>query len=159
MASARPTTSGPAPVRRVAIERATAGDLPAVEALLTSAGLPLDGLANAFATGVVARDGERLIGCAAVELYGDAALVRSVAVEPDARGRGVGAALVSAVEELAREAGARQAYLLTETAETWFPRFGYVPVPRSEAEPAIGASIEFRVACTQTCATFRRSLD
>lgn len=151
--------TGEAQARHVTIERATAGDLPAVEALLASAGLPLDGLAEAFATGVVARDERRLIGCAAVELYGEAALVRSVAVEPDVRGQGVGAALVSAVEGLARKAGAHQAYLLTETAEAWFPRFGYVPIPRSEAEPAIGASIEFRVACTQTCATFRRPLD
>lgn len=159
MASAGRAWAERASTDRVTIKRATAGDLPAVEALLASAGLPLDGLAEAFGTGVVARDAERLIGCAAVELYDDAALVRSVAVEPDVRGQGVGAALVSAVEALAREAGARQAYLLTETAETWFPRFGYVPVPRSEAEPAIGASLEFRVACTQTCATFRRSLD
>ena len=151
--------SGDAPTSSVAIERATAGDLPAVEALLVSAGLPLDGVAEAFATGVVAHDDGRLIGCAAVELHGDAALVRSVAVEPAARGLGIGAALVTAVEDLARGAGAHEAYLLTETAEAWFPRFGYVPIPRSEAEPAIGASVEVQVACTQTCATFRRSLD
>jgi amino-acid N-acetyltransferase len=141
------------------IDRAMAGDLPAIEALLGSAGLPLDGVAEAFATGVVACADERLIGCAAMELHGDAALVRSVAVEPAARGLGIGAALVTAVEDLARAAGAHEAYLLTETAEAWFPRFGYVPIPRSDAEPAIGASVEFQVACTQSCATFRRSLD
>ena len=99
------------------------------------------------------------MGCAAVELYGPAALVRSVAVDPGARGHGIGSALVAAVEGLARDAGAHEAYLLTETAEGWFPRFGYAPIARAEAEPAIGTSVEFTVACTQTCATFRRSLD
>lgn len=140
------------------IERAMAGDLPAVEALLRSAGLPLDGVAEAFANGVVARDGGRVVGCAAVELHGRAALVRSVAVDPGARGRGLGATLVAAAEGIARTAGAREAYLLTATAEGWFARLGYVSIPRSEAEPAIGASIEFQVACTRSCATFRRSL-
>ncbi len=140
------------------IERATADDLPAVEALLGTVGLPLDGIAGAFGSGVVARDGGRVVGCAAVELYGPAALVRSVAVDPDARDSGLGSALVAAVEALARDAGAHDAYLLTETAESWFPRFGYERVPRAEAEPAIGRSVEFTSACTETCATFRRSL-
>jgi amino-acid N-acetyltransferase len=140
------------------IERATARDLPAVEALLGAAGLPLDGIAEAFESGVVARDEGRVVGCAAIEPYGAAALVRSVAVDPVARGHGLGTALVAAVEALARDAGAHEAYLLTETAEGWFPRFGYLPIARAEAEPAIGRSVEFTAACTPTCATFRRSL-
>ena len=141
------------------IERATAGDLPAVAALLGSAGLPLDGVAEAFASGVVAREAGRIVGCAAVELHGQAALIRSVAVVPAERGHGLGSALVAAVEGLARDSGALDAYLLTETAEAWFPRFGYASIPRVDAEPAIGASIEFTAACTETCATFHRSLD
>jgi amino-acid N-acetyltransferase len=140
------------------IERATAGDLPAVEALLGSAGLPLDGVADAFRSGVVARDGGRIVGCAAVELYGDAALVRSVAVDAARRGQGLGARLVAGVEALARDGGAREAYLLTETAEDWFPRFGYAAISRADAEPAIGTSVEFTAACTETCSAFRRSL-
>ena len=140
------------------IERATAGDLPAVEALLGSAGLPLDGVADAFRSGVVARDGGRIVGCAAVELYGDAALVRSVAVDAARRGQGLGARLIAGVEALARDGGAREAYLLTETAEGWFPRFGYAAISRVDAEPAIGASVEFTSACTETCSAFRRSL-
>ena len=140
------------------IERATAGDLPAVEVLLGSAGLPLDGVADAFRSGVVARDGGRIVGCAAVELYGDAALVRSVAVDAGRRGQGLGRELVASVEALARDAGAREAYLLTETAEGWFPRFGYASISRADAAPAIGASVEFTTACTETCSAFRRSL-
>ncbi len=140
------------------IERATAEDLPAVEALLGAAGLPLDGVADAFRSGVVARDGGRIVGCAAVELYGGAALVRSVAVDEARRGQGLGARLVAGVEALARDGGAREAYLLTETAEGWFPRFGYAAISRAEAAPAIGASVEFTSACMETCSALRRSL-
>ena len=72
------------------------------------------------ATGVVASDGDRLVGCAAIEPYDGAALLRSLAVVPDRRGAGVGTRLVHAVEDLARDRGARSLILLTETAEPWF---------------------------------------
>ena len=79
-------------------KRAEAGDWPAVRDLLTEAGLPLQGAAEAFGIGVVASDGDRLVGCAAIEPYDGAALLRSVAVVPDQRGTGVGTSLVHAVE-------------------------------------------------------------
>ena len=78
---------------------AEAGDWPAVRDLLTEAGLPLDGAAEAFTTGVVASDGGRLVGCAAIEPFDEAALLRSVAVVPGRRGTGVGTSLVHAIEE------------------------------------------------------------
>ena len=68
--------------------RAAAGDWHSVRDLLTEAGLPLDGAAEAFATGVVATDGDRLVGCAAIEPYDGVALLRSVAVASDQRGSG-----------------------------------------------------------------------
>ena len=72
------------------IERAELSDLPAIEHLLSVAGLPLEGAGPAFESGVVARDGEAVVGAAAVELYGSAGLLRSVVVAPDRRGSGLG---------------------------------------------------------------------
>jgi N-acetylglutamate synthase-like GNAT family acetyltransferase len=100
-------------------KNAEAGDWPAVCDLLTEAHLPLDGAAEAFATGVVASDGDRLVGCAAIEPYDGAALLRSVAVVPDQQGTGVGTSLVHAIEDPARDRGATSVILLTETAEPW----------------------------------------
>lgn len=40
------------------IERANPSDLQGVGALLVSAGLPLDGVASAFETGVIVREGD-----------------------------------------------------------------------------------------------------
>ena len=68
--------------------RAEAGDWPAVQDLLSRSGLPLEGAAQAFATGVVVHDNDRMVGCAAIEPYGGAALLRSVAVAPDQEGSG-----------------------------------------------------------------------
>jgi N-acetylglutamate synthase-like GNAT family acetyltransferase len=39
---------------------------------------------------VVAKNGDDVVGAAAVELYADGALLRSVVVSPSARGRGLG---------------------------------------------------------------------
>ncbi len=140
------------------VERAISEDLPAVEALLRDAGLPLVGVPSAFATGVVARDGGALVGAAALEAYGPAALLRSVVVTPSSQGMGAGRALVSSVEGLARELGVSEMFLLTETARDWFPRLGYQPVDRSVLPAGILASNEVTVACSVSAITMRRAL-
>jgi amino-acid N-acetyltransferase len=140
------------------IERAQAADIPAVEALLAASGLPLDGAAEAFTIGVVARDGADVVAAAAVEPYGDAGLLRSVVVAPGHRGAGLGRDVVMAAEALARDAGVRELYLLTETAPDWFPRLGYEVVDRESARAAVGASIEFTMACATTGMPMRRVL-
>jgi amino-acid N-acetyltransferase len=140
------------------IERATPDDIPAVEALLAAAGLPLDGAGEALMTGVVAREGDAVVGAAAVEPYGEAGLLRSVAVAADRRGTGLGRALVAAAEDLARGLGERELYLLTDTAADWFPRLGYEIVDRETAGAAIGESIEFTLVCATSGVAMRRRL-
>lgn len=122
-------------------------DLAAVFALLEANGLPRAGLDEHLATTLVARDRGRLVGCAALELYGRAALLRSVAVAAPLRGRGVGQALTSAALALARGRGVRTVYLLTETAAQFFPKFGFAVVTRASVEPAVLQSTEFTTAC------------
>ncbi len=139
-------------------KRAETGDWPSVRDLLTEAGLPLDGAAEAFVTGVVATDGDRLVGCAAIEPYDGAALLRSVAVAPGRRGTGVGTTLVHAVEDLARVGGATSLILLTETAEPWFSRLGYAPIDRSTVPADVAASVEFVTACSTSAVAMRRNL-
>lgn len=140
------------------IERASPSDLPAVGTLLAEAGLPLDGVASAFETGVVAREGGAIVGGAAVERYGEAGLLRSVVVVPERRGTGLGHELVAAAERLARDEGVAALYLLTETAIDWFPRLGYVVIPRDEAAAAVGSSVEFTTACAVSAVAMRRDL-
>ena len=140
------------------VERAVPSDLPGVEALLAAAGLPLEGASEAFATGVVARDGGMILGAAAVEPYGRAGLLRSVVVAEARRGTGLGRRLVLAAEALARDEGIEELYLLTETASDWFPRLGYEVVDREEARAAVGESVEFTMVCATTGVPMRRRL-
>jgi amino-acid N-acetyltransferase len=132
--------------------------VPAVEALLSAAGLPLDGAAEAFTLGVVAREDGRIVAAAAIERFGASGLLRSVVVAPERRGTGLGRELVTAAEGLALEAGLGELYLLTETAVDWFPRLGYEVVDRATAAAAVGESVEFTTVCRDTGVPMRRSL-
>ena len=129
------------------IRAAGSRELGLVLDLLRRNHLPEAGLAEHAANLLVAVEHGRIVGSAALEIYGDAALLRSVAVEPALRGRGLGVALTRAALDRARERGGRAVYLLTETAAEFFAGLGFRPIPRAEAEPAVGASAEFTTAC------------
>jgi hypothetical protein len=62
------------------IDRATGADADDVLALMARAHLPTDGLAAHLDAAFVARDGDRIVGSAAIEIYEDGGLLRSVAV-------------------------------------------------------------------------------
>ena len=129
---------------------AAEGDWPTIADLLTRSKLPLDGLPPHRGTTLVARERGRIIGCAALELHRDGALLRSVAVDPTFRGTGVGTGLTAAALELARRGRARRVYLLTETAGEFFPRFGFVPVARVDVPESVKQSVEFTTACPES---------
>jgi len=149
-----------------ALERATPelrsakpGDLAGVERLLTGAGLPLAGIAAALPTFTVAESGGALVGVAGLEVCCDNALLRSVAVAPEWQGRGLGRALVTRVIAEAESRGLRALYLLTTTAEHYFPSFGFATVARSDVPAEIRATDEFRGVCPASAVVMARSLD
>lgn len=51
---------------------------------------------------LVAEDGERMVGCVAIQRKPDFIYVGRLAVDPNARGRGAGKALMTAAEDVAR---------------------------------------------------------
>src|SRR4029078_10190143 len=69
-------------------------DLPAVLALLAEAKLPTAGVAEHFGSFFVVDEGGRIVASARLERHGDAALLRSLAVVPDMRSTGLGAAVL-----------------------------------------------------------------
>ena len=140
------------------IRPAAAGDLAGVLALLAEARLPAAGVADHFDAFLVAEDDGRLVGAVGVERYPPVGLLRSAVVAAGARGRGIGDALVRALLERSRADGLTELWLLTETAEPWFTRRGFVRRDRSEAPPALAVSEEFRGACPASAACLRLEL-
>jgi amino-acid N-acetyltransferase len=138
------------------IDRATPADAPAILSLLAASGLPELGVTAHLETLVVARDADRVVGTAALEMYDDGALLRSVAVDASVRGTGVGQHLVRAALALAEERHTPAVYLLTTTAERFFPRFGFARVTRAEVPPGVRQSVEFRECCCASAVVMRR---
>jgi len=140
------------------IDAATTRDLPDVHELLTRHRLPLDGVDDHVQTMLVARENSQIVGSAALEIYADGALLRSVAVDARQQGRHVGHQLTEAALQLAREHGAHAVFLLTTTAERFFPRFGFEQIAREDVPPSVQASVEFTSACPASAIVMRKRL-
>ena len=138
------------------IETARPTDLPEVHALLERSHLPLDGVDEHVHTMVVARDNATVVGTAALELYADGALLRSVAVDPAFQGRTLGHQLTEAALRMARARGVDTVFLLTTTAERFFPRFGFEPITRADVPASVRTSIEFISACPESAVVMRK---
>jgi amino-acid N-acetyltransferase len=132
-------------------------DEPALLSLLERCGLPREGVRDHLASALAARRGNRLVGSAVLEIYADGALLRSVAVEEDARGLGLGIRLTESALALARRRGIRRVFLLTETAARFFPRFGFRTISRDEVPESVRASLEFTTACPRSALVMERA--
>ena len=140
------------------IQAAHQGDLSAVRRLLATQHLPLDGIDAHVETMVVARKGSEVVGSAAVELYEDGALLRSVVVDPMVRGQGLGHRLSEAALTIAKDRGKRTAFLLTTTAEEFFPKLGFEAIARDDVPASVKASIQFQSACPASAVVMRKRL-
>jgi amino-acid N-acetyltransferase len=140
------------------IRPATSKDRATIERMLSAEQLPLDGVAEHLAEFLVADDDGTIRGAAGLEVHDTLGLLRSLVVEPAAKGTGLGRALTEAQLAAAREKGLRAVYLLTTTAERFFPRFGFEPVGRDDVPSAVQRSREFQGACPASAIIMRRSL-
>ena len=142
----------------VTIERATPEDGEAILELLRTNALPDDGLLDHLGTALVARSLDRIVGTAALEVYDDGALLRSVAVDPTLRGHGVGRRLTAAALDLAGTLRVPAVYLLTTTAEGYFPRFAFSRISRGEVPRGVLQSVEFQSACPASAIVMMKAL-
>ena len=140
------------------IRAAVAADWPGISAQLTASALPLGGAREHLDGFLVAEAGGALVGVIGLERYADGVLLRSACVNDAWRGRCVGEALVRAILARAESAGDPAVFLLTETAEGWFPRFGFVRVTREDVPVSVKASVEFTTACPASAVVMRRPL-
>lgn len=135
---------------------AGASDHGAVAALLRESGLFAE-TTPGMAGFVVSGDVRGLAGCAAAELHGEQALLRSVATRAGARAAGLGAALAEEALTRAAAGGASEAWLLTETAEAFFAKRGFVRVAREAAPAWLRAHPQWTTQCPAAAIVMRRA--
>jgi N-acetylglutamate synthase-like GNAT family acetyltransferase len=138
-----------------------AGERADVLALVGTCGLPADGLADHWDTTWVAVDPAEpsvVLGSVALEIYGSAALLRSLAILESRRSRGLGHALYEFAMARAADLGVEKAIILTTTAESFFARRGFVVIAREAVPQGLRASAEFRGACPSSATVMVRSV-
>ena len=144
------------------IRSATPSDVFALVSLVRARELPSDGLADLVRAHpqhvLVAELSGILVGVCALDVQGSGALMRSVAVASDLSTLGVGSRLVTDLMALARAKQLTAVYLLTTTAEQWFPRFGFTVVDRAQVPTAITDTIEFTKACPSSAIAMQCTL-
>ncbi|MBV6520370.1 MAG: hypothetical protein MNPFHGCM_00476 [Gemmatimonadaceae bacterium] len=152
-------------VTAATIRPAVPADRAAIERLLAESGLPtmgvagiLRGHADDFFVAEVDGPERTLVGVAGLEVCGGTALLRSVAVLPEWRSQGLGRELVRRVVCHAEARDLRALYLLTMTAEHYFPRFGFERIDRGEVPEEVAATLEFKSACPATAAAFMKRI-
>lgn len=140
------------------LRTADAADAGVIRDLLDHNGLPTGDLSAARPEFVIATHAGQTVGIGALEHFGDAALLRSLAVQPQWRGSGVGRLLVAELERRARAAGVSELILLTLTAADFFRRLGYGVQDRARVPDTVLASAEFRSLCPATAICLAKTL-
>lgn len=148
-------------VANLIVELAGEADTNAIRDLLVRNELPTGDLSTARPEFVVVRSAGQIIGTGALEHFGGAALLRSVAVEPQWRGSGMGRLLIAELERRARAAGVSEIILLTLTAADFFRRLGYGAKDRARVPEAVLNGTEFSSLCpaSATCMAKRLAPD
>ncbi|MEW6274780.1 MAG: arsenic resistance N-acetyltransferase ArsN2 [Bacillota bacterium] len=136
-------------------DSARPADREAVFSLLREAGLTTAGIAEDLAHFFVVRILSEVAGVVGLEYYGECALLRSLAVVPAHRGKGLGRRLAARALEAAAAHGAREVYLLTVTAPNFFERLGFATTDREDVPAPVRQSLEFREVCPASAAVLR----
>lgn len=116
-------------------------DLPTGDLDTPVAGLELYGWRDA---------NDRLAAMVGLETAGRDVLLRSLAVDPAHRGRGLAALLLAFAEERAAASGFERIHLLTTSAVAYFANHGYKDGQRDDAPAAVRATAQFADLCPAT---------
>ncbi|KAA3620385.1 MAG: GNAT family N-acetyltransferase [Calditrichaeota bacterium] len=140
------------------IAHAEPEDLPAIKKLLLSLNLPTEGIENCLPHIYMAKQGEKIIGTIAMEIYGRNALLRSLAVGDNWQGLGISTQLYYSLAEAAKNNGIYQFYLLTDSVPAYFERLGFTHIKRDAFPHDVQTSVQFTSAICQTAAAMTKRL-
>ena len=140
------------------IRKAAPGELGQIRSILEEGGLPDDDFGEGV-TFLAAESDGAIVGTIALEAYPPLGLLRSAAVRPAFRDRGVGALLVAALVREARARALGELVLLTTTAEKFFGKMGFQRIERESLSGPILESGQFAGTRCSSAAVMRRKLD
>ncbi|HSP54917.1 MAG TPA: GNAT family N-acetyltransferase [Dehalococcoidia bacterium] len=120
-------------------------DLAAIDALIVAEHLPAFRTAEFLDTFWVLESQGRLLGCVGLEVFGEAALLRSVITSSELRGQGYGDVLVKKAFDEAESRGVKRLYLFTLDKALFFARFGFERCTMEDFEPAARQCSQYEI--------------
>lgn len=143
----------------VQVRSGSAADFDAAVTLLSRANLPVADLSAASVDRfLVATVGQSIAGLIGLECYESIGLLRSLVIDSEFRGAGLGRLLVAEVEAQAIGQGVREMWLLTIDADAWFQGLGYEARSRDQAPAAIAQTAEFVSLCPGDAVLMQKAL-
>lgn len=121
--------------------------LRAIQNLLKEAKLPYKDLSVDRAVTIGYYHDHKLIGSGVLEIYGRDALLRSVALLPEFRGKKLGKWIVDHQLSMAKSKSIERVFLLTETAQSFFHSYGFANFNRGDVPVSLQSSSEFSEVC------------
>jgi amino-acid N-acetyltransferase len=101
---------------------------------------------------------DTLIGAGGLELFDNCALIRSVSIKSDFRGKGWGKLINKELEKISRQKGIDRLYLLTISAKGFFAKEGYKEIKREDVPTSIKNTSEFSSVCPSSATVMRKIL-
>lgn len=139
-------------------EDASMLDVPVVEALLVKAKLSIVGVRRHIAHFRLGKHDGKIVAVGGLEIYGEHALLRSIAIDAEQRNKAYGKQIVREVCHSAQAAGIRDVYLKTVSAEPFFAGLGSQVIAYDQVPASLKKSSQFRGACPASATLMRLSL-
>jgi amino-acid N-acetyltransferase len=138
----------PGPARSTLVRRARTADVKAIRAIVAPMAQSRVLIAKEAVTYYeavqqfrVAEVDGRVVGCGALHvMWEDLAEIRTLAVLPEAKGTGVGSALLDSLVEDARDLGVQRLFCLTFEVD-FFTRHGFAPIEGRAVDPEVYAEL------------------
>ena len=126
--------------------------------LLADNGLPIDDCAEQADIFYGVFDADDLIAVGGLEAAGDYSLLRSIAVKPPYRGRGLARSIAEFLLDQARLQGKAAVYLLTESAEAYFEKLGFRRIVRDQVPRPVTLTRQFSSLCPDSASCLMTDL-
>jgi amino-acid N-acetyltransferase len=103
-------------------------------------------------------DSGQLVGFGGLEIFGNLALLRSVAVGKEFQGKKVGRFICNWIEDWAKENQLLELYLLTTTAPDFFAHLNYQVIQRNEFPKPLRQTSQFSQLCPASAICMKKVL-
>ena len=140
----------------VTIELAEKDNLSLLQGILEQNDLPTDDIYNNSIRFFVAKENDRILGLVGLEVYKPFGLLRSLAVMDEFKNKQIGKKLVEYLITESKSEEIKELYLLTTTADKYFPKFGFIRIEREQVPDSIRQTEEFKNICPDSAVVMKK---